>query len=101
MQCCTRHFGAVRPVWSFAPTTNKDEQEKNQTNEPGASKLVLPLKTQTKRDDITQASWVRNSFGAKQGQRCGVPQCQEASKRCAECWNAGGHLRTDNGVHGF
>jgi hypothetical protein len=69
----------------FAPTTNKDEREKNQVNGPGASKLVLPLKTQTKRDDTTQASWVRNSFGAKQGQRCGVPQCQEASKRCAEC----------------
>ncbi len=46
---------------------------------------MLQLKTQTKRDNTTQASWVRNSFGAKQGQRCGVPQCQEASKRCAEC----------------
>ncbi len=69
----------------FAPTTNKDAREKNQVNEPGASKLVPPLTTQTKRDDTTQALWVRNLFGAKQGQRWGAPQCQEASKRCAEC----------------
>ena len=69
----------------FAPATNKGEPEKHQTNEPRDSKLVLPLKKQTKRDDITHSSWVCNSFGAKQGQRSGVSQCQEATRRCAEC----------------
>jgi len=46
---------------------------------------VLPLRKQTKQEDTTYSSWVCNSLGAKQGQRSGVLQYQEATRRCAEC----------------
>ena len=46
---------------------------------------MLPPKKQTIQTGTRYSSWVCNSLGAKQGQRGGVPECQNVTTRCAEC----------------